>query len=266
MSIKKIITIIFLITIEIYSQFSNDARLNGLSNSDFINSKGALTVFTNPASIYNSSNSLNLFNQPGLFSVNELSTYALAFKYRLINYDFAIGLSTFGFDLYKEHQMNLAVADEIFSNFIVGFSIIYKNISISKYGTNHQFLFSTGIIKNIFENFRTTLIIDNFSIYNQNTFATNKEINIKSSLAYSAIKNVTIFISLEKQISSPFILNYGIELFPINNIYLRAGLTDINNNVSAGLGIYYQIYTINYSLAKHLNLGYSHSFDINIEL
>lgn len=266
MNIKLFLTFIFLITIEIYSQFGNDARLNGLSNSDFINSKGALSLFTNPASIFNSPNSFNIYNQPGLFTINELSTFSFAIKYKLINTDLALGISTFGFDLYKEHQINFAIADEIFKDFIIGISIIYKNISIHKYGSNHQILFSAGLIKNVLENFKTTLIIDNINIYNINNFLINSEINFKSSLSYSVVNNVSLFLSFEKQISSPFILNYGIELFPIEHIFIRAGFSDVNNNISGGFGFFYNNYMLNYSLAKHLYLGYSHSFDVNIAL
>jgi hypothetical protein len=82
------------------------------------------------------------------------------------------------------------------------------------------------------------------------------------SPATGLILNMDIF----KDIDFPAELRVGIEYRILNRLALRTGMTTQPDNFSAGLGLSFSYFAVDYAMTSHPDLGITHQFGIQFQL
>ena len=255
----KNLIILFLLTFYFvgYSQSSAGAKQIALSNSDVAISNDVFSIFNNPSGLAGlSQREFGLFYSPSPFGLQELATGYAAYNEPTNFGNFGFGFMTYGFDLYKENKFQLAYANKIVTNISFGVSIFYKTVSIKKYGSTGVFNISLGGIYNLTNNFSL-----GFSLQNPFRFLESKiqqPIEYNFGISYQIIKKTFINLALQKELDFPFSLRFGIEYPVVQYFTLRFGIQNEPNIYSAGLGINYSHFSLDYAVTFHQVLGLTH--------
>ena len=85
-----------------------------------------------------------------------------------------------------------------------------------------------------------------------------------SGLNYDILSNVNINAAIEKDIRYPFSFKFGIEYDIIKYLALRTGFSTDPSEYSAGIGINYSIFSLDYAVFNHNVLGLTHQAGIII--
>ena len=102
-----------------------------------------------------------------------------------------------------------------------------------------------------------------FSIHNLNraSFGNEKDnipIVFNTGLTYNVLEELTFNLGLEKDIRYNYSLQCGIEYNLIEYISLRSGFSNEPSRYSAGIGINYSYFSLDYAFFTHTDLGLTH--------
>lgn len=81
---------------------------------------------------------------------------------------------------------------------------------------------------------------------------------INSGLSYDIAEELTINLALEKDIKYKASFQFGINYDIIENISLRSGFSNEPSKYSAGIGINYSMFSLDYAMFTHNDLGLTH--------
>ncbi|OGU55098.1 MAG: hypothetical protein A2V66_13580, partial [Ignavibacteria bacterium RBG_13_36_8] len=193
-----------------------------LSHSDIAQSNDVFSIFNNPAGLAQMNwREIGIYYSPAPFGINELANGFAAYHEPTDLGSFALGFMTYGFDLYRENKFALSYSNRLFEDFFLGITALYQTISIQNYGNDGTLNFLLGGLAYLNRNLRF-----GFSIHNITRSTYGKEKNqipttYSSGLSYDLNDDVTINISLQKELEFPVSVNFGIEYLPIKYLNLR---------------------------------------------
>ncbi len=258
-----IISILLFFTEFCFSQSSAGARQIALANSDIALSNDVFSLFNNPSGLSQiKQREFGIFFSPSPFGIKELATGYLAYNEPTSIGNFGLGFMNYGFELYKENKFQLAYSNYFSPNVSFGFSVFYQTVKIQNYGTGGTFNISLGGIYNFTQNFSL-----GFSVLNP-LRVSNSEINLplqySFGTSYQIIKQTYLILALQKELYFPFSLHFGIEYPGIKFLTLRFGIQSEPSIYSAGLGINYSYFNLDYAVTSHQDLGFTHQVGIII--
>lgn len=249
----------------VLSQISGGANSISMANSDLARNKDVFSIFKNPAGLaLNKNRNLGIFHSPFPFGIKELANSNLVYLEPTSFGNFSMAVSIYGFDLYKENQLRLGYANKIVKDLYMGISVYYHSVTIKRYGASNQINFSLGSIFLLSEKLSL-----GFSLQNPLRFNDSKIILpliYSLGISFEPLGSSFLNFSLAKEINFPISAHFGIEYPIIKNLSLRIGTQTEPNLYSAGLGISYSLFTFNYAVNSHLELGLTHQFDLIIRL
>ena len=270
--IRRNFSVLFLFLlcfVEISAQQNPGAKSIALANADLALSDNAFSLFTNPAGLAQ----MNwieggVFYSPSPFGVKELSNAFFAASIPTEYGSFGLGVTTYGFELYKENKFVLAYANRYAKNFFYGVSLSLNHLSIKNYGEDNALAFSLGALYYISPDFRFA-----FTAENLNKATWGKEKNqiptvYKSGISYDVLQsersfgNVSLNFSLESEVGFNPSIQCGIN-YDLNEYFsLRSGFANEPTKYSAGFGIHYSQFEIDYAIFTHQELGLTHQFSV----
>ena len=133
---------------------------------------------------------------------------------------------------------------------------------LEKYGSTGVFYFNFGGLAYITNDIRWGFAINNI---NRATLANEDDqipMIFTTGFSYDVINTFTLNLALEKDIRYKPSLKIGINYDIIQYISLRAGIANEPSVFSAGIGINYSIFSLDYALVKHPDLGLTHQAGI----
>ena len=262
----KLITLIFffLILNNTSSQILPGANSIAQAHSDIAISKDIFSLFNNPAGVsIKNKREIGIFYSPSPYGIKELSNGFAAYREPTSFGNIAIGVMTYGFDLYNENEFVFGYSNEITENILWGISFSQLITKIKRYGSTSAFNFSFGSI------FRFSKDIS-LGFYAKNILRSannlNRDILFSSGISYSPLKNSTINLAVSKELDYPFSISAGCNYALVKFLHLRFGLRRDPNQYSGGLGIYFSVFNLNYAASSHIDLGLTHQFDLIISL
>ncbi|MCK9426049.1 MAG: hypothetical protein M0Q21_08435 [Ignavibacteriaceae bacterium] len=256
--------ILFLLfLIEISAQQNPGAKSISLANADVALNSDAFSLFTNPSGLAQMNwTEGGVFYSPSPFGVNELSNTFFAASIPTKYGSLGFGVTNYGFELYKENKFVLAYANRYAKNFFYGLSLSLNHLSIKNYGQDNALVFSLGALYYVSPDFRFA-----FTAYNLNKASWGKEKNqiptvYKSGISYDVLQNVSLNLALENEVGFNPSLQCGIN-YDINEYFsLRSGFANEPTKYSAGFGIHYSQFEIDYAIFTHQELGLTHQFSV----
>jgi hypothetical protein len=248
-----------------YAQLNAGAGHIALANSDEANSSDIFSIFNNPSGTSSISvRTVGFFYSPFPYGIKELANGNFALTQPTTLGNFNIGFSTYGFELYKENKFVLGYSSKISENFLFGISSYFQTTSIKRYGSSGQFNFSLGGLFLLSPNLNLGFSLHNPIRYSDSHI--NQPLIYNLGVSYFPIDRTTLNFSISKEIEFPISIRFGVEYSIIENIFIRIGTHNEPNIYSGGFGINYSLFTINYAITSHQELGLTHQFDVIIDI
>ncbi|HEX2865619.1 MAG TPA: hypothetical protein VHO03_01180 [Ignavibacteriales bacterium] len=234
------------------------ARQIAMSNSDAALQGDVFSSFNNPAGLAGSMDrELGIFYSPSPFGLTELSNAAAAYTEPTAFGTLSLGVSTFGFSLYRKNNFAAAFALRI-SEVSLGLSLNLHNLTIHNYGSANSLVINPGILLSFLRELDWGLSIEN--ILNASFGKTSDQIPriLSSGFSYKPHRTIMLLAAVEKAAGSPLSFRTGIEYYIIKYISLRIGLATEPDRFSAGAGINYSFLKFDYAVFTHQDLGLTH--------
>lgn len=265
MKLYYTIIIICSLTLSAYSQYNPGAKQISLSNSDVALSNDVFSLFNNPAGLAQMNwREVGVYYSPAPFGLSELANGYIAYHELTSIGSFAVGGMSYGFDLYREAKFSVGYAFNYSNKFFGGLTINYQTVSIQNYGNDGALFFNIGGLAYIADNFRL-----GFAFQNINRASFGKEddqipVVFNTGLSYDADNELTFNFAVEKDIKYKASFQFGINYDIIENLSLRTGFSNEPSKYSVGVGINFSMFSLDYAMFTHNDLGLTHQAGIVI--
>ncbi len=247
------------------SQQSAGAKQISLSNSDVALSNDVFAIFNNPAGLAQMNwREVGIYYSPAPFGFTELANGFLAYNEPFSFGSVSIGAMTYGFDLYRETKFITGFSYNYNNNFFFGIAANIHNVFIKNYGSDLAFYINAGGLAWLTDDLRIGFSIQNL---NRATFGNEEDqipMILNSGFSYDILSNLRINAAVEKDIRYPFSFKFGIGYDIIKYLSLRTGFSTEPSEYSAGIGINYSIFSLDYAVFNHNDLGLTHQAGIII--
>ncbi len=248
-----------------FAQYTPGARQISMANSDVALSNDVFSLFGNPAGLSQLNwREVGIYYSPAPFGLSELSNGYVAYNEPFDFGSISIGGMTYGFDLYRESKIVLGYSYNYDNIFFAGVSANYHNYSIQNYGSTGAFYLNVGGLVYILDELRWGFSVDNLNKASVADLDDQIPMVLITGLSYDVIQVFTLNLALEKDIRYNPSVKFGIEYEIIQYLSLRAGTSNEPSRFTAGLGINYSLFSLDYAFFTHQDLGLTHQAGIII--
>ncbi|PJA96676.1 MAG: hypothetical protein CO129_05305 [Ignavibacteriales bacterium CG_4_9_14_3_um_filter_34_10] len=250
---------------ESFSQILPSSREIGMSNSTIADSNSAFALFYNPACLSRINyREIGLYYSPSPFGLKELANVYAVYTEPLRFISAAIGIKSYGFNLYKENEITLGLSKSFEERYFAGVSFAMSNISINKYGQKNLLSAAFGNNIRVDDNLSFAAVVRNIQLGNYSKYL-RKSLILEVGTSYR-VNSFLITAALQKEEYFDLSYAFGVEISLIKYIDLRAGFRNLPNSFSFGIGINYSFVKIDYSAFNNFNLGLTHQFGLLIHI
>lgn len=209
---------------------------------------------------------LSLYYSPQPFGLKELAHGSFTYVEPTSIGAFAASGSRFGFDLYREIDLQASFGAEVNDQFSVGASVHYYHLSIARYGSAHSLGVDVGLLAQLSDEVNWGFAAFNVNAPTIGSAHEKLPQVFTTGLAYSPIPEATLLVDIEKDVRYPMELHAGIEYVILDLLSLRAGTISDPSVLSAGIGIRYSIVALDYAFTNHTELGATHQMSLSLYL
>lgn len=245
------------------AQYNPGARQISLANSDVALANDVFSLFNNPAGLSQLNwREVGIYYSPAPFGLTELANGYVAYIEPFNFGSMAVGGFTYGFDLYRESKVLLGYSYNYKNSFFFGLSVNYHTFSIKNYGSTGAFYINAGALAYILKNFRWGFHVSNINRASLGNDDDQIPMILSTGFSYNLLNSFSLNFSLEKDIRYNPSVQFGIEYDIIKYLSLRIGASNEPSRFTTGIGINYSIFSLDYSLFTHPDLGLTHQAGI----
>jgi hypothetical protein len=239
----------------------------GMANAFVAVSDNCWAINYNPAGLVSvPAFQCSAFIVPEQFGLQELQTTALAAAAPLSFAAIGIHVEKFGFDLYSETELGLALAEKVDRNISAGFSFEYHRLDIARYGTAGSFFIHGGLIAHVLERVNVGFSAHNITAALLGRTGEKIPQVFDLGACWSPFDNLHVSLEMEKDIRFPASIKMGIEQTVFSVVALRAGAANNPDKYSFGIGVRYSLFEFGYAGYSHPDLGWTHQVDLSFTL
>lgn len=248
-----------------FAQYTPGARQISMANSDVALSNDVFSLFSNPAGLSQINwREVGIYYSPAPFGLTELSNGYIAYNEPFNFGSLSIGGMTYGFELYRESKVVLGYSYNYENILFAGISINYHNYSIQNYGSTGVFYLNVGGLVYILDKLRWGFYVDNLNKASVANLDDQIPMVFVTGLSYDVINDFSLNFALEKDIRFNPSVKFGVEYDIIEYLSLRAGTSNEPSRFTAGVGINYSLFSLDYAFFTHQDLGLTHQAGIII--
>ena len=257
------VLVFFCFTSIIYSQYNPGAKQIALANSDVALSNDVFSIFTNTGGLSQMNwREIGIYYSPAPFGFTELSNGFIAYHEPISLGSIGIGFMTSGFDLYRESRFMIAFSHKYFNKLFTGISVNYHHVSIKNYGSDGAIYVDLGGLFYLLDNLRCGFSLHNINHASFGNYDDQIPVILNSGISVDINTNFTLNLALEKDIRYNPSVQFGIDYDIIDYLSLRVGASNEPSRFTAGLGINYSIFSLDYAFFTHPDLGLTHQAGI----
>ncbi|MGB5528889.1 MAG: hypothetical protein WBQ32_02880 [Ignavibacteriaceae bacterium] len=257
------LSLLFIFSLLSYSQYNPGARQISLANSDVALANDVFSLFSNPSGLAQLNwREVGVYYSPAPFGLTELSNGYVAYHEPLSFGSVAVGGMTYGFDLYRESKVLLGYSYNYNNIFFTGVAVNYHNFSIKNYGSTGVFYINLGGLVYILDELRWGFLIANINKATVADIDDQIPMVLSTGFSFNILENFSLNFSLEKDIRYNPSVQFGIDYDIIEYLSLRIGASNEPSRFTAGLGINYSIFSLDYAFFTHPDLGLTHQVGI----
>jgi len=262
----KFIIIFLLIANQIiFSQLNPGAKQISLANSDVALSNDVFAIFNNPAGLAQINwREIGIYYSPAPFGLSELANGYVAYHEPTSLGSFTIGAMSYGFELYRESKLALSYSNIYLKRFFYGLTFNFHSLNIKNYGNDYSFYLNVGALIYIHNNFRFGFFVNNI---NRATFSdekSQKPTSFDFGFSYDILPELAANISVQKDYNFKPTFNFGIDYDLVDNLSIRSGFSNNPSKYTAGIGINYSSFSLDYAIFSHSDLGLTHQVGLII--
>lgn len=248
-----------------FAQYTPGARQISMANSDVALSNDVFSLFSNPAGLSQINwREVGIYYSPAPFGLTELSNGYIAYNEPFNFGSLSIGGMTYGFELYRESKVVLGYSYNYENILFAGISINYHNYSIQNYGSTGVFYLNVGGLVYILDELRWGFYVENLNKASVANLDDQIPMVFVTGLSYDVINDFSLNFALEKDIRFNPSVKFGVEYDIIEYLSLRAGTSNEPSRFTAGVGINYSLFSLDYAFFTHQDLGLTHQAGIII--
>ncbi len=263
---KKILLILLVFCVKIFGQIEPGAKQIALSHSDVALASDAYALFNNPAGLAQQNwREISIYYSPSPFGISKLANGSAVYHEPTKYGSFAIAYTNYGFELYKENVFFVSYSKILFNNFFLGATLSYRNISIKNYGNDNAFILNIGGLAYLTNQLRIGFVLNNITRASLGNEDNQIPIIINYGMSYNLIHELSINATLQKEIDMSSSIRIGVDYQIIKYLNLRIGAMNEPSSFSAGVGINYSIFEIDYALFNHQDLGFTHQIGVTLQ-
>lgn len=263
---KKIVLILLVFCVNIFGQIHPGAKQIALSHSDIALASDAYALFNNPAGLAQQNwSEISIYYSPSPFGINKLANGSAVYHKPTKFGSIAIAYTNYGFELYKENVFLVSYSKMLFKDFFLGVTLSYRNISIKNYGSDNTITYLIGGLTYLTDQLRIGFVIDNITRASFGNEDNQIPITFNFGMSYNLISELSINAALQKEIDMNSSIRIGIDYQIIKYLNLRIGAMNEPSSFSAGVGINYSIFEIDYALFNHQDLGFTHQIGVTLQ-
>jgi hypothetical protein len=262
---RKVFTLYLLLILNSlnYPQYNPGARQISMANSDAALANDVFSLFSNPAGLAQLNwREVGIYYSPAPFGLTELSNGYVAYNEPFNFGSISIGGMTYGFDLYRESKVVLGYAYNYENILFAGATVNYHTYSIQNYGSTSAFYFNVGGLVYILDELRWGFVVNNLNRASIADIDDQIPMVLSTGFSYDILQNFSLNFALEKDIRFNPSVQLGIEYDIIEYLSLRAGTSNDPSRFTAGVGINYSIFSLDYAFFTHQDLGLTHQAGI----
>jgi hypothetical protein len=234
-----------------------------MANSDAALANDVFSLFSNPAGLAQLNwREVGIYYSPAPFGLTELSNGYVAYNEPFNFGSLSIGGMTYGFDLYRESKVVVGYAYNYENILFAGATLNYHTYSIQNYGNTSAFYLNVGGLVYILDELRWGFAVTNLNRASIADIDDQIPMVLSTGLSYDILQNFSLNFALEKDIRFNPSVQIGIEYDIIEYFSLRAGTSNDPSRFTAGVGINYSIFSLDYAFFTHQDLGLTHQAGI----
>ncbi len=266
--VKHLIALLFLMSLTplraSFEDLCPSAKGRGLAEATSATLRDPAQLFGNPAAIF-CARLKGAFTFARPFGLKELDygQMSLALPYKSITV--GAGAKSFGNALYRESLFAVAVSHQPFSALHVGAGLSYGMVKIQNYDGSGTFLVDIGANARLHQNLHFGFSIRNL---NHSKIGSARE-PLPSTLQTGLLVNldaVNLCVDLCKEIRYPLDFRCGLEIKVLHPLIIRSGIATQPSRFSAGFGLCFKQFRLDYGFSTHSVLNMSHQFSIDIHI
>ena len=257
------LSIVLIISLQSFPQYNPGARQISMANSDVALANDVFSLFSNPAGLAQLNwREVGVYYSPAPFGLTELSNGYVAYHEPFSFGSLALGGMTYGFDLYRESKVLLGYSYNYDNIFFAGVALNYHNYSIKNYGSTGVFYFNLGGLVYILDELRWGFLVTNINKASVADIDDQIPMVLSTGFSFDILDNFSLNFALEKDIRYNPSVQFGIDYDLIEYLSLRVGASNEPSRFTAGLGINYSIFSLDYAFFTHPDLGLTHQAGI----
>lgn len=207
----------------------------GLSDAN-LGLRGIDAAFTNQAGLAYVESFSALAVGQRRFSLNELSSVAVAAAYPTNSGTFAIQLQYFGFENFNEQKIGVGYGRKLGEKLSIGAQVSWLSTQIAQYGSSGLPVLEIGLQSAIVKNLSLNAhLINPFAP--EITEGENLPTTLRVGLTYSPSEQVKIHAQADKDIDFDARFRTGIEYDLSSLLFIRAGVATNPGQISFGFGV-----------------------------
>ena len=265
----KIIIVLLLVSFRVnFAQFelidvgAKPIALGGAFTSLANNSNA---VYYNPAGLSQMPfREVSIFYSPAPFGLKELANGSVNFVEPTKFGAFGVSAKTYGFELYKEITVTASYSNNYKKKIYYGANVNFYNLKIQNYGSASTFGVDIGGLA-----YLTDFLRWGFAAFNLNRPMIGTQDDklpqvYRTGISVQPRNELNFMLDVEKDTRYTTSVKAGIEYSLYDMIDLRAGIGTEPTKFSAGVGLYYSIFEIDYGFYNHQDLGLTHQGTITV--
>ncbi|MCJ7553066.1 MAG: hypothetical protein MUO34_04205 [Ignavibacteriaceae bacterium] len=265
----KILFFAFIIILQFHftvsAQYNPGAKQIALSNSDVALSNDVFSVFNNPAGLSQINwREIGVYYSPAPFGISEMANGYMAYLEPTSFGAFALGGMTYGFELFSESKLKLGYSYNYQNKFFGGLAFNYHTYSIQNYGNQGVFYLDLGGLTYITNDLRLGFVVHNINRASLANVDDQIPTVINLGASYDLLNMLSINFAVEKDIRYNPSIQFGVDYEIIEYLSLRTGFSNQPSRYSAGVGINFSIFSLDYAFFSHHDLGLTHQAGIII--
>ncbi len=202
------------------------------------------------------------------FGLSELRVGAVAYAEPTRFGTFSGTARTYGFEDFRETHFGLGYARAFpvsaSRSIYAGLALGYTSVSITEFGSGGALGVSLGAMMEVLPG-----LDFGFHAYNLNrpelTEFDPLRTGLEVGLAYQAVEQALILFSVDKDVDFPLSFRGGLEVQPVDVLFLRAGFTTEPVRFSTGVGVAVGILRADVAAERHDVLGWTPAFGFGVQ-
>ena len=257
--------IVLLLFNTITAQYNPGAKQISLANSDVALSNDVFSLFSNMAGLSQMNwREIGVYYSPSPFGLSELANGFIAYHEPTYFGSFALGGMTYGFELYRESKIKFGYSYNYLNKFFAGIGFNYHTFSIQGYGNQGVFHLDFGGLTFITNELRLGFFIHNLNRASLTNIEDQIPTTINIGVSHDFIDAFSVNFAVEKDIRYNPSIQFGVDYEIIEYLSLRTGFSNHPSRYSAGVGINYSIFSLDYAFFTHQDLGLTHQAGVII--